>query len=86
MANAPLLGKTGEVLGVICPTTEAKYFCQGGLDDPNHVESFEQIKVYAHAISAACRQRAKRHAEKTINRSASSGKSIPCPKTFLACC
>jgi hypothetical protein len=48
------LGKTGEVLGVICPTTEAKYFCEGGLDDPNHVESFEQIKVYAHAISEAC--------------------------------
>jgi hypothetical protein len=41
---------------VICPTTEAKYFCEGGLDDPNRVESLEQIKVYARAISEACGQ------------------------------
>jgi hypothetical protein len=56
MANAPLSGRTGEVLEVICPTTEAKYFCEGGLDDPNRVESLEQIKVYARAISEACGQ------------------------------
>jgi hypothetical protein len=34
---------------VICPTTEAKYFCEGGLDDPNQLESAQQIRILAHA-------------------------------------
>jgi hypothetical protein len=35
---------------VICPTAQQKYFCEGGLDDPNHVESSYEIGVLAHAI------------------------------------
>jgi hypothetical protein len=30
-------------------------FSQGGLDDPNQLESLQQIAVYAHAISEAVR-------------------------------
>jgi hypothetical protein len=30
---------------------KAEYFCEGGLDSPDQIESFQQIKSYAHAIS-----------------------------------
>jgi hypothetical protein len=36
---------------------EAEYFCEGGLDDPNQIESPQQIAVYAHAISEAFKVR-----------------------------
>jgi hypothetical protein len=29
-------------------------FLQAGLDSPNQIESFQEIAVYAHAISRAC--------------------------------
>jgi hypothetical protein len=29
-----------------------KYFCRGGLDDPNHVDPAQQIRVYAQAEKA----------------------------------
>jgi hypothetical protein len=41
----------GEVVKVICPTAQARYFSQRGLDDPNHVESLQQIAVYVNSIS-----------------------------------
>jgi hypothetical protein len=37
-------------VALICPTAQAKYFCEGGLDDPNHVESSHEIEFLAHAI------------------------------------
>jgi hypothetical protein len=40
---------------LICPTAQAKYFCEGGLDDPNQLELPQQIGVYAHAIFEASR-------------------------------
>jgi hypothetical protein len=58
------------------PDDGTKLFLARGLDDPNHVESLEQIKVYAHAIPEPLGGRAKRYLEKTINRSTSSGKSL----------
>jgi hypothetical protein len=32
---------------LICPTAQAKYFYDGGLDDPNHLESSYEIDVLA---------------------------------------
>jgi hypothetical protein len=29
---------------------KAKYFCKGGLDDPNQLESVHEISFYAHVI------------------------------------
>jgi hypothetical protein len=42
--EAPLLIEAGwrGVLEMICPTAQAKYFCKGGLDDPNHVDPPQQ--------------------------------------------
>jgi hypothetical protein len=34
---------------LICPTAKGKYFCQGGLDDPNHVDFSEEIGLNAQA-------------------------------------
>jgi hypothetical protein len=28
---------------------KAKYFCKGGLDDPNQIEMAEEIRFFAHA-------------------------------------
>jgi hypothetical protein len=52
--EAPLLrDRTRESVQLICPTAQAKYFYEGGLDDPNQLESLQEIRVYAHAISEA---------------------------------
>jgi hypothetical protein len=37
-------------VALICPTAQAKYFCEGGLDAPNHVESPHEIPVLAHSV------------------------------------
>jgi hypothetical protein len=37
-------------VALICPTAQAKYFCEWGLDDPNHVESSHEIEFLAHTI------------------------------------
>ena len=42
--------RTRESVALICPTAQAKYFYKGGLDDPNQLESSQEITVYAHAI------------------------------------
>jgi hypothetical protein len=33
---------------VICPTAQAEYFCEGGLDRPNQLEMVGEIRVQAH--------------------------------------
>jgi len=46
---------------------KAKYFCEGGLDSPNQIESLQQIKFYAHAIFRASGGKAKRPAGKSFD-------------------
>jgi hypothetical protein len=36
-------GQRGEVVKVICPTTQAGKFFAGGLDNPNQLESAQEI-------------------------------------------
>jgi hypothetical protein len=38
---------------------KTKIFLQKGLDDPNHIESFQEIAIYVNAISEASRQASK---------------------------
>jgi hypothetical protein len=55
-AYAPLSGAgRRKLVAVICPTAQAEYFCEGGLDDPNHVDPLQQFAVCAQARSAAGR-------------------------------
>jgi hypothetical protein len=42
-----------ELVKLICPTAKAKYFCERGLDGPNHIEIFAQIVVYAQRLFLA---------------------------------
>jgi len=51
IAKRPLRVRTRESVALICPTAQGEYFCEGGLDDPNHVESSHKIRFCAHAIS-----------------------------------
>jgi hypothetical protein len=41
-----------------------KYFCEGGLDDPNQLESAHENRVYAHPIFVPLEVRTKRRAVK----------------------
>jgi hypothetical protein len=53
IAKRPLRVRTRESVELIYPTAQGEYFCEGGLDDPNHVESSHKIRFCAHAISLA---------------------------------
>jgi hypothetical protein len=53
IAKRPLWVRTRESVELICPTAQAKYIWEGGLDDPNHVESLHENRVLAHAILQA---------------------------------
>jgi len=48
MAIRPSSGpERGKVVKVICPTAQAKYFSQRGLDSPNQLEMLRQIAFLA---------------------------------------
>ena len=51
IASRPSLGnETAGVVRVIWVSRETKYFCKGGLDDPNHVDRKGEFFLCAHAL------------------------------------